>query len=505
MARYSLYAESCGDLVFQSRAFKSGIVIPFLLLMALSSCGGGGGGGGGGANPNPNPNPNPNTFSLTVSSTGTGTGTVTSVPAGINCGSDCSETYNSGTQVTLSAAAGTSSSFAGWSGSCSGTGSCVVTMDAAKSVTATFDLQKPPAPVLSLAPQSVKIFHFTWPDVAGETSYNLQEDPDGVSGFTTVATLAADATSHDLVVFLPQRVNARYLVQACNAAGCSDSATVSVSGTLTQAVGYFKASNTDSGDTFGDAVSLSGDGATLAIGASSEDSNGNEADNSVTNSGAVYIFVRSSGGWSQEAYIKASNPDASDGFGGAVALSADGNTLAVGATGEDSNATGINGNEADNSAASAGAVYVYSRSGTTWSQQAYVKASNTGANDQFGVSVTLSDDGNTLAVGAFNEDSNATGIDGNQADNSAAAAGAVYVFTRSGTAWTQQAYIKASNTEAQDLFGVRLSLSGDGNTLAVGATGEDSNATGIDGNQADNSASRAGAAYVFTRSGTTWS
>ena len=136
----------------------------------------------------------------------------------------------------------------------------------------------------------------------------------------------------------------------------------------------------------------------------------------------------------------------------------------MGASGESSNATGINGNQADASASQAGAVYVFTRSGTTWSQQAYVKASNTRANANFGGSVALS--GDTLAVGASGESSNASGINGDQADTSAAQAGAVYVFTRSGTTWSQQAYVKASNTRASARFGFSVALSGD--TLAVG-------------------------------------
>ena len=100
-------------------------------------------------------------------------------------------------------------------------------------------------------------------------------------------------------------------------------------------------------------------------------------------------------------------------------------------------------------------------------------------------------------MGTNSEDSNATGVNGNQADNSASDSGAVYVFTRSGSSWSQQAYVKASNTEANDNFGISVALSADGNTLAVGAYGEDSNATGINGNQADNSASSSGAVYVY--------
>jgi hypothetical protein len=223
----------------------------------------------------------------------------------------------------------------------------------------------------------------------------------------------------------------------------------------------------------------------------------------------------------QVGYLKASNPGAYDHLGegnilpghtgAAMAISGDGNTIAVGAPHEASNATGINGNQADNSAFQAGAVYVYVRNGATWAQQAYVKASNTGSGDNFGSSVALSADGNTMIVAAHFESSAATGINGNEADNSIPQSGAVYVFTRTGTTWRQQAYLKASNTgdntsEATDgdQFGFSLAISGDGNTIVVGAPTEDSNASGINANQADNAAVSAGAVYVFTRTGGTW-
>src|SRR5262249_30416606 len=161
-------------------------------------------------------------------------------------------------------------------------------------------------------------------------------------------------------------------------------------------------------------------------------------------------------------YLKASNTGASDNFGVAVAVSGD--TVVVGAAYEGSSATGGNGNQADNTASSSGAAYVFVRSGGVWSQQAYIKASNTGANYIFGYAVAVS--GDTLVVGAYQEASNATGVNGNGADNSAASAGAAYVFLRSGTTWSQQAYLKASNTNANDFFGGSVALSGD--TLVVG-------------------------------------
>jgi len=201
----------------------------------------------------------------------------------------------------------------------------------------------------------------------------------------------------------------------------------------------------------------------------------------------------------QQAYLKASNTGAGDGFGLSVAISGD--TVVVGATSEASKATGVNGDGTDNSAVGAGAAYVFTRSGSQWSQQAYLKAFNTETVDQFGTSVAVS--GDTVVVGAVWESSNATGIDGDGTDNSAFRAGAAYVFTRSGSQWSQQAYLKASNTGAGDEFGNSVAISGD--TVVVGARGEASNATGVNGNETDNSAGVAGAAYVFTRSGSQWS
>ncbi|HMX26190.1 MAG TPA: putative Ig domain-containing protein, partial [Blastocatellia bacterium] len=201
----------------------------------------------------------------------------------------------------------------------------------------------------------------------------------------------------------------------------------------------------------------------------------------------------------QQAYLKASNTGASDRFGFSVAVSGD--TVVVGAIFEGSSATGVNGDGTNNDASDSGAAYVFVRSGTLWSQQAYLKASNTGAGDYFGASVAVS--GDTVVVGAYQEDSNATGVNGDGTNNLATDSGAAYVFVRSGTTWTQQAYLKASNTGAYDNFGRSVAVSGD--TVVVGAYNESSNATGVNGNQENNSALSSGAAYVFVRGGTTWS
>ena len=89
-------------------------------------------------------------YTLTVTKAGTGSGAVTSSPAGISCGADCSESYSSGTVVTLSAAAATGSGFSGWTGACSGTGACSVTMTAARTVGATFTIADTTAPTVAV-------------------------------------------------------------------------------------------------------------------------------------------------------------------------------------------------------------------------------------------------------------------------------------------------------------------------------------------------------------------
>jgi hypothetical protein len=275
---------------------------------------------------------------------------------------------------------------------------------------------------------------------------------------------------------------------------------------------YLKASNAERDDLFGASVAISGD--TLVVGAPGEDSRsaGLELDNWDEGAGAAYVFTRSDGVWNQQAFLKAGYSDEDDQFGASVAISGD--TLVVGAPGESSSATG---GERNNGAPSSGAAFVFFRNNGTWSHQAYLKASNAEADDLFGTSVAISDD--TLVVGAPEEDSSAAG---GEADNSASLAGAAYVFTRSEGVWSQQALLKADNTEGDeaptlfsassdysisffppingDKFGTSVAISGD--TLVVGATGEDSSATG---GQADNSASLAGAAYVFTHSGGVWS
>jgi len=374
----------------------------------------------------------------------------------------------------------------------------------------------PPGPPTLGLTFGVKELQFSWSAVSGATFYRLLESADGVSGYAEVATnLSALSYKHTIPVH--RRVNASYVLEACNSAGCTASAPKILGSTLTQAIGYAKASNPGVNDQFGLSVAVSGDGNTLAVGAPNEDSSStgiNSTPNeSAGNAGAVYVFAKSAGAWAQQAYLKALNAGANDAFGIAVALSSDGNTLAVGARGEASSTTGINSNP-NRSAPSAGAAYVFVRSGSAWSQQAYVKASNAEGGDFFGSSVALSGDGNTLAVGAPFESSALLGVTAGvvseaSAGNEAFAAGAVYVYTRSASNWSQHAYVKASNTESADLFGNSVALSGDGNTLAVGAPLEDSGLAGatagsVSEANSGNASADSGAVYVYTRGTSTW-
>jgi hypothetical protein len=241
---------------------------------------------------------------------------------------------------------------------------------------------------------------------------------------------------------------------------------------------------------YGRAVAISGD--TAVVGAPFEAPHDLPGPSGFPiDSGGVTVFVRVDGGWKKQAHLVPATRVSGEQFGAAVALFGD--LLVVGAPADSSSATGIDGDPADQRAPASGAAYVFARRGTVWDQQAYLKASNTGAGDGFGTSVAASLD--LVAIGAPGEASGAVGIDGDQASNTAPGSGAAYVFTRASGAWTQTAYLKAANADARDAFGTAVALRG--SALAVGAPGEASAATGVDGDPLDNEVPNSGAAYVF--------
>lgn len=316
--------------------------------------------------------------------------------------------------------------------------------------------------------------------------------PNEASNQSTITTTASSDTSslNAGAVYVYTRSNGEWSLQA-----------------------YIKAPNNHSSNTFGSTVAISGD--TIVVGAPSESAavntitNGStaSADQTASASGAAYVFTRSGTTWTQQAYIKPANNAAGNAFGSTVAIHGD--TIAVSALGESSNSQVIiNGTTADSdaSASSAGAVYVYKRTSTNWAQEAYVKPSNTIASMTFGTSLAI--DTNTLIVGATGESGNQNTIShGSTASTvqTSASSGAAYVFFRTGSSWAQQAYLKAPNNNAGNLFGHAVAISGD--SVVVGAKNEASNQTTITNGttaSSDTSATSAGAAYVFTRSSSTW-
>lgn len=212
---------------------------------------------------------------------------------------------------------------------------------------------------------------------------------------------------------------------------------------------YLKASNTGNQDTFGYSVALSGD--TLVIGAPQEDGDGTgPANDDMSGSGAVYVFVRDGNSWRQQAYLKADSPNEGDQFGTSVAV--DGNTIVVGAQYND-----------DIGALNAGAAYVFVRDvgSGAWSQQAMLNGGyHSGENDRFGFAVAIS--GDAIVVGAIYEDGDGT----DPATNNVQDAGAAYVFEREDNAWRQKAYLKAPAPTVEAYFGTSVTISG--STLLVG-------------------------------------
>ncbi|MFG1498061.1 hypothetical protein ABMA57_15625 [Saccharospirillum sp. HFRX-1] len=343
--------------------------------------------------------------------------------------------------------------------------------------------------------EPIKQFRFDWPASDDVTHYRILENPDGRSGFTNVSgDIPAGTETFVMDVALHARANAQYILQRCNSDGCSDSRATYVSGNLATGVGYFKPDVLVPFEYhFGQAVALSGDGKTMAV------AGGNY----------LHIFVEATPGqWQQQEKISLRNPAS------ALAFSTDGNRLAVGSRTDNSSATGIHASQSGVSGSGAllsGAAYVFSRSGTSWSEQAYIKASNTAASTYFGNAIDLSADGNRLVVGSYSENNDARGINtsfpaasdvGGQPGS-----GAAYVYRYDGSEWTEDTYIKASNAHSA-WFGRSVSLSGDGARLVVGAMQEDNDATGVSatfpGAGDTGSEFNSGAAYVYYHNGAGW-
>lgn len=285
---------------------------------------------------------------------------------------------------------------------------------------------------------------------------------------------------------------------------------------------YIKASNAASLDNttvWPVNSSIQMDGDTMVFGSPKESSaetgitngTGSSVDTSANAAGAVYVYRKANDAWVQEAYIKAPNAEAGDYFG--VSIDLEGDTLVVGASGEDSGASGASTTaSSDNSTytfpgQAPGAVYVYRRSGTTWSLEAYLKPFFTNGKMRCGESVSISGDSIAMGCPVLANDNTAIVNGGPYTDpGSGAENGAVFIYTRTGTTWSPQSMI--SPAVPSTWFGETVSL--DGDLLAVGTNFDGDKGTGItqgtDYTTADDPArSYFGAAFVFARNGTEWS
>lgn len=214
------------------------------------------------------------------------------------------------------------------------------------------------------------------------------------------------------------------------------------------------------GDNIGISVSMDGTGTRIAVGAPLNDYVGGGVDR-----GSVYIFLRSGVSWIQEAKIQLSDTNNYETAGSSISLNSDGTRVAIGIPYHDAGGTNI------------GAVEIYSRSGTVWSFEAKIQASNKAAGDMFGYSVRLSADASKLIVGS--PYSGGSDI------------GKAYLYTRTGTVWAETVILTPSDGAVNDHFGWCVGISSDGTRIAVGAPDSDPS-TLVD----------AGAVYVFKFSGT---
>ncbi|MCP4545787.1 MAG: DUF11 domain-containing protein [bacterium] len=310
----------------------------------------------------------------------------------------------------------------------------------------------PDVTLTNTLPPSVTFVSTSQPGVCSESggtvTCNLGTIPSGDRFFPiaiTAQTLSFGTTTNTVQVTTPQADP-----NPVNNSAAESTTVLNAAGALERKL---TASDAAGGDRFGNSVGISGD--TIVVGASRDDDAG-------AWSGSAYVFVRSSTTWTEQQKLTASDAAAGDEFGHSVRISGD--TIVIGALYD------------DDVGSDSGSAYVFVRNGTTWTEQQKLTASDAAADDRFGNSVGIS--GDTVVVGAYLDDD--AGID----------SGSAYVFVRSGTTWTEQQKLTASDAAADDLFGESVGISGD--TIVLGAPHD------------DDAGSISGSTYVFVRSGTTW-
>jgi hypothetical protein len=319
------------------------------------------------------------------------------------------------------------------------------------------------------------------PSVETSATSTSTDSTDGTAVPTFTATSTGTATEISSATKTPASTvevtpsldyTATFVVTATSTASPTNTPTATPTNTPTAtltnvppAITQLLADDGDFGDYFGYSVSLSLDGNTALVGAAGDDVDGKR------DQGSAYVYIRSGNGWVQQAHLLASDGAEGDWLGQAVSLSADGNTALIGAPFKQVGSNAVQG-----------AAYVYTRVGNIWTEQAKLTAFGGAVEDRFGYAVTLSADGNTAFVGVPQGD-----VDTNINQ------GSVYIYTQTGNTWLMHLQFFAVDGASNDGFGHTLSLSDDGNTLAVGAYQDN---VGANSDQ--------GSVYIYRLNGNVW-
>ena len=331
---------------------------------------------------------------------------------------------------------------------------CVLILTLCAAASAHAQTAQPLPPQVTMG-ADIKLLRFDWEPVPGAAFYQLKFRARSNAAYQLLGEripASVTHTEHAIPVHLQDWSGMRFIVTACNRAGCTNSAALNPRPLMLDTIGYLKASNAEADDHFGRAVALSDDGYTLAVSAWLESSdatgvNGDQANNRSLYSGAVYVFRRRGNSWQQEAYLKPAVNLGQQYFGSdvqqawrAMALSADGSVLAVSASFETVDGLGA-----------AGAVYIFQRVQNAWRFVTTFREPTPRENSWFGTSPDMSDDGRTLKVMAVGPP-----------DEFGHTESRTYVFVRPANTW-RRSVVLAPPFPGDTCLSTRLS--GDGQTL----------------------------------------
>lgn len=331
---------------------------------------------------------------------------------------------------------------------------------------------------------TVKQLTLTWtaPALAQRAVIHEDADGDGPLPAEPRAEVAASDGAVTIEIFLPRALNATYRLAFCNGTECIEAASLQLTGTLEQGMGKLKAVTYRPDSWFGAALALSADGRVLAVGALFDPI---PHPDGTTTLGSVHLFERTPGGaWQPRGEARAPQPGEQDNFSAALALSADGSVLAVGAPRQSAPTATDEGFEA-------GGAYVFRRQDDQWNVEAHLRGSAVDDGDSFGFSLALSAGGDTLVVGApYSNVPNTTETNG-----------AAYVFTQVGNQWTEEAVLREGGDATNNFLGAAVAISGDATVVAVGSPGHESAGIGAHATPIADTFDRSntGAVFVYRR------